>query len=470
MAINFKKIAIALLIFGLLYESIVNGLIYALLLTVLLLLGMNYISTGCNIMNPGNVICVSFLFSILCAMMNIEKWAIDISLKTYLYIMIGLLSYIIPGIIIYSFFGDKDSYSRYKKITCLNYFTKELNIDIYQPNSKLKIDKKIIFIIAIFDVFTLLLFLLDIIRISGVGNLTQVMYAYRHARGNRSVSIITNQCLRILVAFSYVSLYAFIYNVYYRKNGIKRNLIFLIPVVFHLIKAFLSSGRYEFLILFIYSISVVTFLYYYKYQIHFTLKRETIIILLISLSLLVFLFYEIRSLMGRDTYNEDIITYFTAYFGGSIQLLDQYLDTYNGPTSSVFGATTFGSVFKYIIKFLKVNIELGTTSEFRRSSTGILIGNVYTTFRNYLQDFGIVGLIFCPIIGSIVWNFFYYFTLKKGSHYSRIVYSYLLYAQVLSSYSEQFFTVYLSIDIIMITIMIYVAYLFLSRIKIKVWE
>ena len=460
-----KKLGAAILLVAclLLYGFLTKGMIFGLLLSILVLFYINFIFTGKDIMNPGNVICLSFAFAVICALFNIERWAINIKTQTYCYIMLGLVCYSLPGIAIYSLIHpriitdgqDSNSIRNVKLLKRL------------MPNRKFVVDKIFIWLIVFFDMAVLMLFALEILRISGGGDITKIMYAYRHAKEGESVSLLTNQLLRILVAFSYVSLYVFIYNIYYCKDKLKNNITLLLPVVFHLFKAFLSSGRYEFLILFIYCFSVIAFLYYLENHCTFRVNARTLRYMIVGVVALVLFFYEIREIMGRDTYDEDIITYITAYFGGSIQLFDQYLKTYDGPTSTVLGAVTFNSVYKYIIKFFHITLDLGTSGEFRRASTGILIGNVYTTFRKYLQDFGVWGLVICPIIASVVWNIFYHFTLTSGSHYSRIVYSYLLYAQVLSSYSEQFFSVYLSIDIIMIVFMIYVAYECLKHVRIK---
>lgn len=411
---------------------------------------------GRDIFAPACVITLSYILAVLCACVNIEYWKIDLSSKTVFFVTSGIFMTIVGNVIVYFIFQKRYFFSDRiaRQLITIEHF----NIPLTN-----------IILIAIYDCIAIFIYYLEVRKIGGTGSFITMMYSYRQniIYSGYSISVMSNQLIRMVTASAIICLYFFTYNVVIGQAKIKNNLYLLIPVALDFIKIFLTSGRYEFLELFLEVVMLYALFYSMKNQKILHINIKFILYGLVGVVCLLLFFYWIRGLVGRSS-NQTILDYVSSYFGGSIELFDLYVKEYKGATSVHFGNTTFASVYKYFNKFIGTNINLNTINEFRRSTNGILIGNVYTTFRFYLQDFGYFGLLFLSFLSSIVYSILYYTALLSKSHIKKVIYAYLFYAIVLHSYSEQFFSVYLSVDIWMIVIFVGLMYSFFTKVKIKI--
>lgn len=418
--------------------------------------GVIYKLLGSDIFAPACVITLSYILATLCACVNIEYWQIDISPRTVFFIGSGIFMSVAGNIIVYIIFQKKyfSIIRKSDRLIVLPYFNIPLTNVIF---------------IAVYDCLAIFLYYLEVRKIGGKGSFTTMMYSFRQniMYSGYSVSVFTNQLIRLVTASAIVCIYFFIYNVIIGQTKIKTNLYLLIPVILDFIKCFLTSGRYEFLELFLEGVMLYALFYFMKNKKVLNINIKFIWYGIIGVIGLLVFFCCIREAVGRSS-NQTIIDYVSSYFGGSIELFDLYVKEYKGATSVHFGTVTFTSIYKYLNKFIGTSIDLNTINEFRRSSNGILIGNVYTTFRYYLQDFGYIGLVLLSFLSSIVYSVLYYKALIKKSHIRKIIYSYLFYTIVLHSYSEQFFSVYLSIDIWMIMFLVGLVYFYFNKVKIRI--
>lgn len=127
-------------------------------------------------------------------------------------------------------------------------------------------------------------------------------------------------------------------------------------------------------------------------------------------------FYGMLWATGRTSGEFDIagVWHHTSfYLGGSIPLLDNFLDTYVlGEETDIFGKETFYYALQQINrlglwKIAPYSVHL----EFRPE---IYEGNVYTGLRSYINDFGYEGLIILPVLYSICANWLYYASLRNS--------------------------------------------------------
>ncbi|NSB26268.1 hypothetical protein [Clostridium saccharoperbutylacetonicum] len=75
-------------------------MIYILLFTMILFLVLSYRVFDRDIISPSVIVCIMFIICITFATYNIDNWGIDYQFKTYMILFLGLLSFIITGIII----------------------------------------------------------------------------------------------------------------------------------------------------------------------------------------------------------------------------------------------------------------------------------------------------------------------------------------------------------------------------------
>ena len=80
----------------------------------------------------------------------------------------------------------------------------------------------------------------------------------------------------------------------------------------------------------------------------------------------------------------------TSYFGGSFQLLDQYMNTQRNTS---LGVESFPGILQSMYKLGIYNDYIHKSLEFRTTPTGIYLGNIYTGLRRFYNDFGYIGLI-----------------------------------------------------------------------------
>jgi oligosaccharide repeat unit polymerase len=241
----------------------------------------------------------------------------------------------------------------------------------------------------------------------------------------------------------------------------------------------ISGGRMGLIRLFIATIFIIYILKIAGDQSNYNnkvVKKKFIRNLLALTVSFLFLFYSVRVLVGRSSYKDTpFFDYISMYIGAPIQLFDQYITSPNNYVDisnqiqildkNSFGKETFVGIHSMISKLNGKKINKGL--EFRESPTGIRLGNVYTSFRRYYNDFGLAGIIICPfIIGS-----FYSFIYRKIKHYRNsinekanlyiIFYSYVLYGIVVLAMEDVFFLVFMSVAFGEEVIIMYVLHYFL---------
>lgn len=151
------------------------------------------------------------------------------------------------------------------------------------------------------------------------------------------------------------------------------------------------------------------------------------------------------NLMGRDD-SMDVERYLFIYLGAPLVNFDNFLAQFEAPTLiPVLGAQTFRAIYLYAAKLLKIpDFWYDGLDEFAFSNNGIEIGNVYTTFYEFVYDFGYIGVI--PLIAIIalyyVWTYNSFDKDNQGKtkmDYKLFIYSYLFNDLVMLFFSNRFF-------------------------------
>ena len=120
-------------------------------------------------------------------------------------------------------------------------------------------------------------------------------------------------------------------------------------------------------------------------------------------------FFKIKELVGRQQESLGVVDYVATYLGGSFDLFSQYV---REGRESFKGYESFSGIIDNLQSYFGMlkHITIVTSHEFRNAATGVTIGNTYTGFRNYYNDYGIFGvcllsnllaLIFSGVYGKI---------------------------------------------------------------------
>lgn len=378
-------------------------MIYLLLGLLIILFLIAFYSAGEDILAPGSIVCLMWMFSTVCAIYNIEKWGIALHSNTIEVIVLGLTSFIVGA-----FLGKRIpalTIGKRKKIS--GAVDDLLVIDVWKL--------AFCFLLAINIVTVLWQIKWVLSQVGSIGVWSEMMTAYRSENSSWNTeaiskpSILSN--LEILLAVTaYITTYIGINNIFAGEK--KRKIIYLfVPGILFATDKILNAGRGD-ILLYIGAIVLIVYIELQtKYQWKKKVSRKYIKYMVVAVIAVTLLFSASRSWVGR-TNESDTLDYVTMYAGGPIQLFDMFMQNPENP-SEIFGKETFHTLINYLGRVFKIsNWRYISHLEFRYSN-GVNLGNVYGAFRYYLYDFGYIGVIFLPFAAAVFYAYIYQ-RIRKG--------------------------------------------------------
>lgn len=394
--------------------------IYWLILALALIYITNYFATRGDFWAPQNVFTLGFLVATLFCTYLIDYFGVNLTWTTFLVVVSGVIAFSLGGGSAFLVGKREENVVDYKQL-CRE----------YRPSNF------ITFVCVAFSAVTALLYIRNVIAVSGIfTTMTDVTNAYRSEGydGTQLQPFYVNQMVKVFKAIAYVYLFYFVNNVMYTRR-LRENVLFFTPAALLIAMSIFGASRAELVTLFIYLITLVFFTYGRVHGFMMQANRKLIKYLVVSVIVFLLLFSGMRSLVGRLN-TADPMTYISSYTGGSIELLDLYVrDDGLEAKSDVFGEETFFA--------LRSDLGLVDGSphlEFRYSTTGILAGNVYTSFRKYLHDFGILGML---VIAYVLGLFFTWWYLRTRSRVirdpsdHRLIYFAYFYVPIVKSFVQE---------------------------------
>lgn len=435
-----------------------NIYITIIILFILLLVSLKFSK---NIFSPASIIVLSYLFSMVLIIPNIENWNVNLKIKTCIIIIIGTLSFLIGYFMCFYSTKNLKKMNNRNNYIQLNLFTK-------------------IFIIVL-QLITLGLNFYYVSKIVGgitISNFSSSMEKYRElsAYSEKIVTIpfIPSQLKKITNILFYFVTYVFFENAFYKKNTDKRvkniTFLFIFTFIIQFLLSMLSAGRYNIICLFIGAVVMFTICKAKsKDNISKTFVIRDYLRLAIVLFIVLIAFSSMRFLVGRTNQNS-FSNYISGYFGGSVPLLDRYLDKYESCSSSYFGYNTLHTLYSALNKLGIVSTFRTTNLEFMQS--GSLNGNVYTSFCGMYTDFGILGIIVLQMIEGIIFALVFKKVYYRNNSSKSVVIFIILYCSHISSiflhsYGENFFSLILSQSIVLELIYVLILYQIIIKYKIS---
>lgn len=414
-------------------------LIYLLLLLIITITLISYILVKRDIFAPPVVFSGTFVVSIIIAIPNMSLWAFDMGNRTFTVLLIGIMSVCVGFFIIY-FFKIKTTYKL--KTTFLN-----VNSILYVKNYKL-------IVFFLFQILTLFLFYREFSIIAtnmGAGDsLAEKIFLFRMNTANDNIEGNISTLVSNFMFVNTVSVYFFSYCFWYEyfsKNivKIKYLLLFIVPIVISLLQG--GRGGFVNLLLGFIIIMYILWLINNNWKKMISIKQFSVILSMLILFLILFSSVGLL-ILGRDNQLEqsssmlsNIFRQISIYIAAPLKLLDMYMYTDYGIEDTIWGLSTFRSVYKFFGKIFNNNnwIVPPGFGEEMRIDNGQSFGNVYTMFRPYVQDFDYVGLIILSIfIGVIVG--YVYFLIKYKQNNNIININIVIYSILLSCLIQGFFS------------------------------
>ncbi len=416
---------------------------------IYIFLSLNY--TKGDLFFPATIVFLVYAFSLSFVVIEMSKWAGNITNKTFGILLIGLTVYMVGAV-----FATKIvAKVRVKK-----------HLRILRSKSTSLPDEAIPEVLTIitamvilFDLIVLVKYYLDVkLSASSVGTFTDMgsmIGLYRNAgvSGELEVGIskFSVYGYMAMTAFAYLYLYILIINAIQKKLSVKKFIINAAPIVIFFACSILTGGRNPLI-----QLIVAALMMYYlltkkirgfsrKFNRKFTVKLIAIVVIVLIV------FSNMRSVVGR-TNTMNMFDYLAMYIGAPIKLFDMFIE--NPPTKAheLFGQETFINMWKWIGTITHDSAMSGLimNKEFR-TFNGLQLGNVYTAFREYYFDFGIVGVIVLPFIHSVFFTTFYQKLKQNRMKWKKnefdlsiILYSYLSVALVYYSIDDRLFQKFLS--------------------------
>lgn len=393
---------------------------------------ISYAFSRKDIMTPSILLCAGYLVSCICCAMNIEWWEIDLRLNTIIFLLVGISLFVLAEIY---FQLVRNKFSKKNEKNC--YIEERQLIKI--SNTKFAVAMLIHGITAYF-------YIQDILRICGgnLGNISLMLDKYRRAwgYGDAQLSTLAVQSMKLSKAIGYTFLYIFFNNIFLlKKDQIILQLKYLIPAVTYILITFLMGGRINMITFAVASIFLAFYNWNRKNEWKKKINVKFIKNICITLVIFLLIFYFSKTFVGRKT-TRNLIDYMTVYMGGSIQLLDEYL---NDETYEVKKGETFPGLLQSLYKLGFSNISVRKSLEFRHVlDDGEYLGNVYTGLRRMYNDYGYFGMMLIQILYSWLFNWIYYKikTDCKDTYTSKfwvIFYAQTIYCIIIQSMEDAFF-------------------------------
>lgn len=365
--------------------------IYILASVLVLILVFSYIASNRDIMAPSVLLTAGYFLACLCCMYNIDNWAVNLKFHTCFLIVLGVVFFVL---------GDLFQNVLHKN--------RPLQANEIIKSQEIVIPNYIICFFVLYDLLVLFLTFKEIVDMAGglvgtIGSLVgqfRYAYAYTDYRSNT----LNVQLLKVCKGAAYTFLFVFFNNAFVNKKTLIKNIKYLIPVVIFAFITLVKGGRINAIMIIISGL----FLYYYNWHRKVgwnkSISVRFIKAIFIAFIAFVILFFGTREFVGRKE-TTAVSEYVTTYIGGSFQLLDQYLESSASSTGE--GLETFPGIIQTLNKLGLSGVFPHKALEFRYSSTGVYLGNVYTGLRRYYHDFGYLGMMFIQFVYGYLFSYLY---------------------------------------------------------------
>lgn len=409
-----------------------------------------------EVLYPPIIAVMMFSLCSIIGLLRFSDWHIDqFSFKSCCFLLLGVVSFIIGGIVIYS--------QRKHQCYIIQNFKRRINLN-----------NKIVLLGIIINALFIVLFyshILTTVKNHGYSNLTfsQILLRYYYIK-SYTTDISLPSFLLILkllcLSSSIISVFVFLHNLSFQQFR-RKDFYLLLIVGFQLIYSFLNSSRSDLLVFLSQTICLLYFFWNMKIKRLSTVSLKILKWGIRAFCLFLIIFIMLAVTMGRKKSFQDIniCNYLTIYTSSSIRNFDLYINS-NTPHSSSFGKETFYPINRILYNRFGIG-EFYTMALPFNSIDGKNIGNIYTAFRRYYADFGLFGIIFLPFLLGFFFSILYNRAYRKA-RMMKISFSMLLFSCLISSIfylpiEDHFFIYDLSLNRICLYFIVYILYRILIK-------
>ena len=407
-----------------------------------------------EIFAPSVLMCIGFFISVVAAMMNAAQWDLpDIRWITVAVIAGGVFIFVFVDMLVHMT-------AKSFMLKRLGHSWRGLDSEEAREIQIRRIDCSRVMIILlslmiIVIAFFYVRFVFVIVRASdrSADNWRELMSQFRllhsYRQSDMRMPFVIEQSHQMVNILGYVVVYLFIYDYVFQNHT---NMGLLILAFLITMDSFLSASRMTMLQYLLGVIVTYDFFMYWKCGSGIKCKLSLLIKLMLAFLAGCIAFSALRYFAGRMN-DSDTVSYIAFYLGQSIHNLNLFLqDTRTEP--QLWGKETF-SALHHIVYYLTGDQQFYYMDhkEFRFLQ-GINMGNVYTVFRSFINDFGYPGMIVLTIICSLTCNMAYHsirsiiWKRKRIGYYLSILYYMLFISGIFFAFFAEFYFTRLGLSLI----------------------
>ena len=400
---------------------------------------------------PAILVCGMFFAAALLAAFQFKNWKLN---------QYGgdACAVIITGVISFLLF----SFLAYKTVFKIGNHT----LNIYQNLEGFsRIDLSIygyLFMLGITTFFAALFFIYYLRSVSG-GSLAVMISSYKslfRADVEQRVPAYVNLSIKMIAFIAYLSSFVFAVQVI-SKEYRRKDIVFLYPVLLHIVISLLTANRGELL-------SLIFAIFVFCYITEQRKRNWSIIVInkyikraIVAGVIVVILFWSMAFSMGTANKGVDnnFLLYICNYISGALASIDLYLKQ-GGKACEWFGQETFVTLNNNLSRLFHTTMS-NRTLEFRYGN-GYAVVNIYTSFRRFFHDFGLAGVVILSGIQGFVFTKLYQ-SIRIKPYYSSVdfliaFYCYFIHDCIFMCMEDSFYSQDISFSGILRIILFYIIY------------
>lgn len=421
--------------------------LYGLILIEFIFFIISYKMFDNDIIAPPVMTFLVVLIGTIMVIPSVEIWQTHISTKTIFVISLGSIFILMGSLLSKQTFGKR-------------------NINIQRQEMKVIHCSRIMEMIFLLGSLTFtILYLLEAIRVgsllggSGFGAIAYMKNEYISDHTEIRMNMVIRQGFKIVMLFSYISVFLFSNNVLVLKEKLIRNICYLVSIACGCAITIFSGSRTE--MLRILSAMLLCYSILIREQKGWKRKENSKSILKIikkfaipSLIVIIVAFAS-RAIVKMENVAtsgiSSILSYVSYYLGSPVQVLNLKLEYFDGMDELLFGTSVTIPEFVYL-----GNLNYG--------------GNVATIFESVIGFNGLVKMVLFLFLIFFIGTSMYYHLYGSYSSMNRnrflVSYAYIYFAFTMSYYANCFYLLIMFSNYIVL-IFLYVSFKFLLKTKIR---
>lgn len=410
-----------------------------------------------EVLYPPFIVVIIFTFCTTIGFSRYSDWKTsDYSGYSTFLILLGLVSFIFAGYIAYT---TAPKAIKFKSAPVIR--------DRIEISTIVLLIVILLFILNDYMFYIFLRSVAGSLGISGA-SLSEIINRYYNLKsynpGMFSISGFMNILSIITNTFSILCLFALVHNICF-KNLKKKDFLLVLIIFLDIIYSLLNSNRSDLLVLLAESVYLIYFFWNMRTGWSKNINSKIIYLGVRLLAVFIILFLALAVFLGRRSNISDlnIVDYITIYISSAIRNFDLFIGSFTG-TNTIFGRETFFPLNRLLYNFFGIGEYYSITLSFN-SISGMNIGNIYTAFRRYYSDFGILGIVVLPGFLGYFFSSMYNKVkarAKKGQvSYQMILFSYLSTSLFYMPIEDRFFIYDLALSRIAVYILLYILFKFI---------